>query len=445
MSKVKTSHKLGYAISEIGVTGMVVFGSVYIFSYMTNTLGIPAVVAGTIFLGTKLFDAVTDPLVGYLSDKTKSRRPWILAGAFVMGPALAVAFYAPFSTETWHANAAWFSVFIMLSYLGLTLIGVPHGAMVAEMTEDYDERTSVITWRMWIATIGILMGAAGYALMTENFGNLSIEGYRNGLLLIFPLMIIPTVITYFATKNIPVIRQQRVDRGLIEGFKIVAGSKAFRVLAFSYILMVGMITAVAANLSAIIEYILREDQSFQPLLSAMLLFPTFLALPIWAYFAKYIEKPTGLLIGGAFYALGLGLIYTVSEGQITYFALILGMMGSAYAAYLIFPWSMLPDVISEAQNKHGGTLAGLFNGWWTTCQKFGIALGPFIAGLVLQFGGYEPSVNGQFVEQTPEAINAVRLAVSLVPAAIFIIGVLSILRYPLGRSDQTNISSAAQK
>lgn len=441
MSKVKTSIKAGYGITEIGGTGFLVFGSFYIFSYMVNTLGVPPATAGTIFLATKLFDVVTDPLVGYLSDRTTTRmgarRPWMLAGALVMGPALVIAFQAPFSTESWQANATWFCAFLMLSYLGITLINVPHSAMTAEMTEDYDERTSITTWRMWIGTFGILLGAAGYAMLTNNFGGLTIEGYRAGLLIILPLLVVPTLITVFATRNAPVLRPAPVQHGFLKGLRIVLGSRAFMVLTFSYVFMVGMITVVTANVSSIIEYILKESQDTQPLLSAMLLFPTFIALPVWAWVGRRIEKHTGLLIGGILYAAGMAAIHTVGEGDLAVLAAILGVMGIAYAAYQIFPWAMLPDVISQAQARHGGSLAGLFNGWWTTFHKFGVALGPFLAGLMLDYGGYQPSVGGVFVAQTPEAIETLRLTVSLLPAGIFLFGVLLILAYPLRRSDST--------
>jgi GPH family glycoside/pentoside/hexuronide:cation symporter len=440
MSSIPARIKAGYGISEIGVTGMVVFGSFYIFSYMTNTLGIPVGIAGTIFLATKLFDVLTDPLVGYLSDRTNTRigprRPWMLAGAFVMGPALAIAFYAPFSTESWGANAAWFSAFLMLSYLGLTMIGVPFGAMTAEMTEDYDERTSITAWRMWIGTIGILFGAAGYAILTGNFGNLSIEGYRTGMLSILPLLMIPTLITVFATRNAPVNRTTLIEHGFFDGIKIVWTSKSFLIIAGSYILMISMITVVTSNVNALIEYLLVESQDIQPTLSAMLLFPTFLTLPFWVWLGKHVEKRTGMVIGGVMYAIGMACVYFVGEGDTGLLMIILAFMGVAYGAYQIFPWAMLPDVISEAQEKHGGSLAGLFNGWWTTAQKFGIALGPFLAGVILQSGGFKSSVGGQLVEQSDVAINTLRLTISLLPAGVFVLGVLLILAYPISRSDQ---------
>ena len=438
---------IGYSISEIGVTGMVVFGSFYFFSYMTNTLGIPPLIAGSIFFATKVFDVITDPLVGYLSDRTTGRmgprRPWILAGAFVMGPALAIAFLAPFSADSWVLNAVWFSAFLMLAYLGLTLIGVPYGAMTAEMTENYNRRSLITSIRMWTGTFGILMGAVGYATLTANFGDLTIEGYRGGMFVILPLMIIPTLITVFATRNVPVHRSTEVQHGFFDGLKIALSSRAFVILALSYILMVGMITVVTSNVNAMVEYMLEMDQSVMQILSAALLLPTILAIPVWAVVAMFIDKKLGLLIGGVIYAIGMALIFTVGPGEINKLMLFLVVMGVAYAAYQIFPWSMLPDVISEAQHTHGGSLAGLFNGWWTTAQKFGIALGPLLAGVALGIGGYVPSVDGVFAEQTPQAIDTLRWSVSLIPALIFSVGVFVILLYPLGRKDQEAIAQSA--
>jgi len=140
--------KAGYGIVEIGTNTLIIFASFYFMFYMTEALGVPAVYAGLLFFCAKIFDVITDPLVGNFSDRSKTkmgrRRPFMLAGGIALGPCVALMFLAPFlSADSWLPSALYFMGFTMATYLALTLIAVPGGAMTAEMTDDYNERTNI--------------------------------------------------------------------------------------------------------------------------------------------------------------------------------------------------------------------------------------------------------------------------------------------------------------
>ena len=154
MEHVRVSRvvKTGYGIVEIGTNSLIVFASFYFLFYMTEALGVPPVYAGLLFFLAKTFDVITDPLIGNWSDRTQSRmgrrRPFMLAGGILLGPTVALMFFAPFlDMDSWVPSALYFMVFTMATYLALTLISVPGGAMTAEMSEDYNERTSITAWR----------------------------------------------------------------------------------------------------------------------------------------------------------------------------------------------------------------------------------------------------------------------------------------------------------
>jgi len=144
-AKVSTVAKVGYGVVEIGTNTLIVFASFYFLFYMTEALRVPPIYAGMLFFAAKIFDVVTDPLVGNISDRSSTsmgrRRPFMLAGGIMLGPTVAVMFLAPFlNAESWVPSALYFMLFTMATYLALTLIAVPGGAMTAEMTEDYNER-----------------------------------------------------------------------------------------------------------------------------------------------------------------------------------------------------------------------------------------------------------------------------------------------------------------
>ena len=150
MSEAKISKvvKVGYGFVEIGTNTLIVFASFYFLFYMTEALRIPPVYAGLLFFIAKIFDVITDPLVGNLSDRSSTpmgrRRPFMLAGGIMLGPTVAIMFLAPFvGSESWVPSALYFMVFTIATYLALTLIAVPGGAVTAEMTEDYNERITL--------------------------------------------------------------------------------------------------------------------------------------------------------------------------------------------------------------------------------------------------------------------------------------------------------------
>ena len=124
--------KTGYGVVEIGTNTLIVFASFYFLFYTTEALGVPPLYAGLLFFCAKMFDVITDPLIGNFSDRSNSpmrrRRPFMLAGGIALGPCVALMFLAPFlGPDSWVPSALYFVGFTMATYLALTLISVPGG------------------------------------------------------------------------------------------------------------------------------------------------------------------------------------------------------------------------------------------------------------------------------------------------------------------------------
>lgn len=451
--RVPLGLKFGYAVSELGVNTFVVLASLVLFVYMISFLGVPPGIAGILFAVTKIWDVITDPLIGRWSDSYQSRygrrRPFMFAGAFLMAGAVALMFLAPFSgSDGWVLPATYFMVMLILAYTGLTLIGVPYGAMTAEMTQDYEERSRLTSYRMTFASIGTLIAFVALPLVVAAFsgnGIADLGGYRVAGLLLFPILALPTLITVWTTGS---ARQSEVppkSYSLAEQAQIVFSSRPFLLLAGTYLIQVAMITQVVASLLYIIFYIVGVDAEnagvVQGNMGGILIVAAVLSFPVWLLLLRRMDKRSLYMIGTLGFGLVTCLMFFMGKGDLTFMYINLALLGIFYGAYNLFPWSMLPDIISHEQAKRDGSLEGLFNGWWTAFQKLGIALGPAFIGLFLQAAGFqEGSRDNPLPEQTEAAINMLHLMISIVPGLIFLSTLALLAAYNLTRQDQDAIA-----
>jgi Na+/melibiose symporter-like transporter len=196
-----------------------------------------------------------------------------------------------------------------------------------------------------------------------------------------------------------------------------------------------MMAQVTAGLLLACAYLFKaqDPNALLTQMYPMFVVTTILALPIWLKIAAKTTKHRAFVMGGAIFVMGSGLIVFMNPNSIPQGFVLMAIIGFGYAAYMIFPWSMMADTITHAKTYTDASLEGVFNGWWTALQKVGIALGPFIIGWILQLAGFQSSTDGSFPEQTEPALLALRLSISVVPATVFAATLIGIYRWPLGR------------
>ena len=227
---------------------------------MVSFLGVPPGWAGALFALSKIWDVITDPLIGRWSDAyefaPRRRRPFMFLGAFMMAGAVALMFLAPFGAEAaWPIKVSYFMAMLILAYTGLTFIGVPYGAMTAEMTTDYAERSNLTSYRMTFASIGTLIAFVALPMAVAGFRPMGLVIWRG---------IVSQACCYspfwpyrpcvWATAR---ARRSTVPPKLCEWpiDCIVFSSRPFLLLAMTYLIQVAMITQVVASLLFIIFYI----------------------------------------------------------------------------------------------------------------------------------------------------------------------------------------------
>ncbi len=157
------------------------------------------------------------------------------------------------------------------------------------------------------------------------------------------------------------------------------------------------------------------------------------SMPFWTWLGGRIGKKRGYIISMIGLALVVSCVFLLSAGSIAFLYPIMALVGWFFGGYQVYPWSMIPDSVTDGQARTGLSLEGAFNGWFTTQQKMGIAFGPLVFGALLSLAGYQQAYYQDgvqiFPEQTEPAILMIRLCSSLLPAGVFLLSLLIIARH----------------
>ena len=291
-----TSFKIrfGYALPAfaLAIIGIPVY--VYIPKFYTDVVGIDIAVAGFLLFGVRLFDAVTDPLMGTLSDRTRSRfgrrRPYMLIGSLLIAVALIFLFNPPETSTTW--STVWFAFWIYALFLFWTLVTVPYESLGPEITFDYNARTALFAWRDGFLIAGTLVAAASPALVQAIFQTGDDAAGQRSQFFWISVIYAPLVVGMCGwcvrvireRDDVPAVAAAGGWRDLGTVFK----NRPFMILLAAY-----TISAVGSNLPATlilyyVEYVLGSSQAD---LFLMLYFVTgILLLPVWVRLAHRFGK-----------------------------------------------------------------------------------------------------------------------------------------------------------
>ncbi|MEM6896809.1 MAG: MFS transporter [Pseudomonadota bacterium] len=428
-------QKAGWGLADMGIVVFVIIKQLLVLAFLTSYLGVNAALAGAIATGVLLFDMITDPIIGYASDRTKSRYgrryPWMVSGAVV----LALGTYFMFAVPPGGGpafNAAWFAGFFVLATVGFTMVAIPYGAMAGEITEDAQERSAMVAWRMGFASVGILIGGA---LLPALAGG-TLEGHARAALVVAPVIIGAVWLSVFLTRRAPrVAAPSMVSPAHVMG--LVLKNRAFVMLALLYGVMTFSVALITAGLAFAVIYLI-QDTGETPLsglagglgvlslLLGVFVFGAILSQAVWVLVSHRLGKTGALCVGLlAYIGLLLVLYAALPSTNVTEIALIFLVAGFTNGAYQQIPWAMYPDLMDATRRETGEAIEGAFSAIWLFGQKLANALAPGAMGLILAVWGWRATTEGR-VDQLPEAITALHYAMTLVPAAIFAVSILAL-------------------
>ena len=431
--RLSGTQRFGYAFGSFGTGGFATVPGPGLLFYLTDVLGVAAVVASLVVFVPKAWDVLIAPVVGGVSDKTMvrtgSRAKWLLIGGLIIGPMFALTFSAPQALQG-NAAALWVGVFFLFAITGFATFQVTYLALPAEFTDDYRERTRIMSLRIIFLTLSILLFGAGAPVLVNAFGS-GRTGYAGMGVVVGVLLVISTVVCWAILRRTKSYSAADSEPTMTERVAAVRQNRWFALLLTTFVLQALATGAMLAAVPYLATYILGGGELQQTLLFVCLVGPAIVVMPLWSLVARRSGKQRGFaLASGVFVIAAIGLFFSRSLPDAAVYLLV-GLVGVAYAGMQMFPLAMLPDTVAADAAAHGRQRAGVFTGVWAAAETVAFALGPAIVGLILAATGFISSSGDETVTQPTSALTGIVVAFGAFPAVMLLLSLPTLFKYDL--------------
>ena len=426
-NKVRVAYGIGdYAIclywSGVGL---------YLLYFYTDVVGITPLLAGWIYALGIAWDAITDPFMGYLAERTRTRmgsyRPYIFYGAIPLAFSFILLFWVPPFEGT--------KLFIFLLMANLvhrtcfTIVSVPYSSLTARITDDSDERTKLTTARMLGASFGTLsVSALGFPIVLW-FG-----GADEALGFIFLGMICGLTAVIVLSITVKFVEERRFNftPSQLPSFSKVSKSVAENYpfwIVFGSILILGSTSIMFNNnLIYFVKYSL-DLHAYQGLILGVSSGAALLAIPLWAFAALKIGKRNSWMTAMTILLIGFLVFYFYPIASLVELLIVLGFIGIGNGATGVLFWSMLPDTIEYGEWKTGVRTESSLYGFMTFAQKGAIAFAALLLGMVLTQIGFEPNEI-----QSEQTLSGLKFVMTWIPLVGIFISFILVYFYPIDKS-----------
>jgi len=425
-NKLRTAYGIGdYAIclywSGVGF---------YLLYFYTDVVGISPLMAGWIYALGIAWDAVTDPFMGYIAERTRTKmgsyRPYIYYGSIPLALSFVLLLWVP------PYKGLFLFIFLLLVNLihrtCFTIVSVPYSSLTARITDDSDERTKLTTARMLFASLGTTtITFLGFPLVFllgsgEEATGFLVLGLIAGLTAVIILSITVKFVEErpfkFSKKDLPSFRNV---------FKSVANNYPFWIVFFAILFLISTFLMFNNNLIYFIKYALNLHE-YQGLLLGFLNASTFIGIFFWAFLTILLGKKYTWMISMACLFLGFTIFYFYPIKEFIELLIILIFIGFANGATGVLFWSMLPDTIEYGEWKTGIRTESSLYGFMTFAQKGAIAFAAVILGTILTKIGFEPNEI-----QNEQTLESLKNLMSLIPLVGVFISFVLVYFYPIDR------------
>jgi Na+/melibiose symporter-like transporter len=425
MSEITLARRVpaGYALGSLATGAFGTVPGLLLLPYLTDTLGVTAVLAGVLVLAPKAWDVLLNPVVGRISDRAGTRRPFLLVGGLALAVLFAAIFAGPFRSG---APAALYVAFAFLATAtAFAFFQVPYVAMPAELTDSYTERTRLMTWRVAVLAVAILVSGA-VAPVIVNVGGDGVAGHRWMGLFVAVIIVVGVLGVYVGTAGAPAHIAGESEPSLRAQLRVAASNRAFRGLLACFVVQAAGIATMLAGVQYFATHVLKDEKTGPTALFACFVGPALLVMPLWKRVGQRSGKLRGYWISSLMFAAGAAVLVAAPLVPVIVVYGVTAVIGVGYAGQQVFGLAMLPDCIAYDAARTGRRQAGVFTGLWTAGETLGLALGPGAFAVVLAAFGYVSSTTGT-VAQSDTARLGVLLGFTVLPA-VLVAGALVLLR-----------------
>lgn len=431
------SLRFSFGIGSLGTATVLNSTSILLLFFMTNLLGIRPSVGGALLFVSKVVDVLSNPVIGLLSDRTHTRigrrRPYLLAGGLLMAVSFALVFTVPDGLPE-PATAAYLLLMMILLSLGYATFTVPYLAVAAETTRTYDERTSIMAYRVVFVLLGSLVGTAVAPAIATPQGVGTRESFASMALLLAGLIIIASLWCFWGTRRATFYDPDGKSQGLAQQMRIAIANGPFATLAAAKFLQLIGVASVITCALYLTRYVLNIG-GFQVVLFFLIMtVSSTIAVPLWWLIARRVGKKPSYIVAVITYSLtalswlGTGAVTGTPDLALVYGRAVL--LGISSGGLILLGVSMLPDTIEFDRLTSGVRREGIFSGVWSAIEKGATAVGGLLIGLVLDFMGFVEST-GALVAQPESAVTGIIIGSAVIPALFMGLSLPFLFRYPL--------------
>lgn len=433
--------KLAFGLGDFGFNLVWTGTSLFLMYVYTDVFGLSPIVAGAIYALALFWDAVTDPLMGMIADRTRTRwgryRPWIAIGAVPLAASYVLAFWNPGFEGV--ALVAWVAFTHCLLRTFYTIAGIPFSSLQARLTSDANERATLAGFRMMGAAMGGLSVAFVTPIMVSRAGpGAEATGYLFAALAAAVLAIVIFAYVVAVTREPPetegAAEVVRPFAGDLKSFfsQTVANGPLIRV--FIVIVAVGVAVAMfSKNLIYYFKYVLEAPEN----VAAALITPALtmlLTVPAWVLLARRTSKRFAWMLGSALAGMGFAAFYFNPIQEVPIVMGIIMLISLGTSSFGVLFWSMLPDTVEWGEAQHGERHEAKVFGLASFAQKAALGMNALLLGFLLDGVGF---VANQ--DQSEAALTGITAIMSLVPLAGIVVAVIAMWGYPIDAAQHNSL------
>ena len=428
--QLSVREKFGYGLGDFAAN--IIFQTVMIFLmyFYTDIFGIPVAAVGTLFLLSRIWDAINDPLMGSIADRTRSQhgrfRPWIRWTAVPFGVMAVLMFSTPDLGVTGKIIYAYVTYILMMTIY--TANNIPYGALSAVMTSDSVERTSLNAYRFVLAMVaGLMIQALTLPLIDLLGGDNKAQGYQLTMAIFATLAVVFFFITFYTTKErIEPPKGQATP--VKDDLRDLLHNRPWVVLFF-----MGLVTFIFLSLRLAVGLYYFQyyvgDESLFTMFAVVGTVGMILGIPLSKPLTRKFGKKNIYITSNLLAGLAILGLFLPSPEQYKVAYLLSALVGFFSGPGVPILWAMYADVADYSEWKFGRRATGIIFSAATFGQKFGWGIGGALTGWLLALFNYVPNQ-----AQGPEALLGIKLMLSIIPGTLMLLSVVLLFYYNLSES-----------
>ena len=439
MSETHSPMRLyfGWSLGTLAMSSLLNTQTAMLMVYLISAVGIAPAVAGGLVFVSKIYDGITDPVMGIISDRTNSRwgrrRPYLLAGGILA--ALSVIGLFSVHTVTFAHTQVWILTMLLAAATAYTIFNVPYMSMPAEMVQDSYERSKLMSFRVaWIAVgtfVGIALAPKLVAYARDTMGIPETEAFAMMSLITAAIILLASVACFITTRHAASTERTRLRVPLKEQARSALSNRPFLILlCIKYLGLYALSATVATNIF-FVRQVMQQSEAIMLWYGLAYMVGTLAAITPWVLISKRLSKAHTLALSAAMAAcVNLTWLLSGPGEPIALYMLRAFVLAVSNGGMLLMGQSLLPDVMEYDYRKTGLRREGFYAGIYSFVEKLAFATAPLTLGVLLSTMGFVPGLP-RTATQPQSALFAITLAMAVIPSITNALKVLLALQFRL--------------